>query len=121
MKRSMMQVVVKGSGEALAFYQKAFCAEVLCAYPDENGGYMHAELNAYGQVIAITEASGAVKPGNTMMFCLHFGEGGGDKVRTAYEVLKEDAFITAPIGECDYSPCQFVLTDKFGVCWCVFE
>ena len=121
MKRSMMQVFVKGSREALELYQKAFQAEVLCKYPDEHGNYMHAELDAYGQVIANSEISEDVKSGNTMMFCFHFGEGGAEKVKVAYEVLKQEAIECSPIGKCDYSPCQFVLTDKFGVCWCVFE
>ena len=58
--------------------------------------------------------------GNTMMFCFHFGAGGEENVRKAYEVLKEGARSHTPIGPCDYSPCQFTLTDRFGVCWCVF-
>ena len=117
----MMQVFVKGSKEALELYKKAFNADVLCEYPDGNGGYMHAEINAYGQVIAISEIEEEVNPRNTMMFCFDFGEGGEDKVRRAYEVLKENAIACSPIGKCDYSPCQFVLTDKFGVVWCIFE
>lgn len=120
MLRSMMQVFVKGSAEAVELYRKAFNAEVLCAYSDGNGGYMHAELNAYGQILAISEISEDVVTGNTMMFCFHFGEGGEEKVKTAYEVLKQDAISCSPIGACDYSPCQFVLTDKFGVYWCIF-
>ena len=115
----MMQVFVKGSAEAVELYKKAFNAEV-CAYSDGNGGYMHAELNAYGQILAVSEIAEDVIAGNTMMFCFHFGEGGEEKVRTAYEVLKQDAISCTPIGKCDYSPCQFVLTDKFGVYWCVF-
>ncbi len=47
MLRSMMQVYVKGSVEAIKLYQKAFNAEILGLYPDDNGGYMHSELNAY--------------------------------------------------------------------------
>lgn len=49
----MMQVFVKGSAEAVELYQRAFSAELLCAYPDGNGGYMHAELDAYGQIVAM--------------------------------------------------------------------
>ncbi|MBD5477399.1 MAG: hypothetical protein HDR17_15705 [Lachnospiraceae bacterium] len=47
MLRSLMQVYVKGSIEAVNIYQKAFNAEILGLYPDDNGGYMHSELNAY--------------------------------------------------------------------------
>lgn len=118
--RTLMQVVVKGSEEALALYRKAFDASVLCAYANADGSYMHAELDAYGQVIALTESEEDIIVGNTMMFCFHLGKGGEDAVKKAYEVLKEEAIRCSPIGPCDYSPYQFVLTDKFGVCWCVF-
>lgn len=121
MKRSMMQVFVKESREALELYTKAFDGEVLCAYPDGKGGYMHAELKAYGQVIAVSEIAGEVLTGNTMMFCFEFGEGGENFIKKAYEVLKTGAKIENPPGKCDYSPCQCVLTDKFGVTWCLFE
>lgn len=58
--------------------------------------------------------------GNTMQFCLHFGEGGEAHVERAYAVLREGAAIHVPLGPCDYSPCMFSLTDRFGVCWCLF-
>ena len=125
MYRSMMQVFVKGSKEALELYQKAFNAEVLCTYEDGNGGYMHAELNACGQVIAVSEINEDVKSGNTMMFCFEMGDGNGksneEQVRHAYEVLKEGAIACSPLTDsCGYSPLQFVCTDKFGVTWCIF-
>jgi len=116
----MMQVFVKDSKEAFKFYRKAFNAEVLCTYEDGKGGYMHSELNAYGQVIAVSEITLNVTVGNTMMFCFHFGEGGEENVKTAYEVLKEDAITCSPLDKCDYSSLQFVCIDKFGVTWCVF-
>ena len=122
MKRSMMQVFVKGSSEAFELYRQAFDAEVLCEYPHENGnGYMHAELNAYGQVIAVSEIAEEARSGNTMMFCFEFGEGGANLVKKAYEVLKCGAKIENPPRKCEYSPCQCVLTDRFGVTLCLFE
>ena len=42
MLRSMMQVYVKGSAEAVHTHQRAFEAEILGLYPDGNGGYMHS-------------------------------------------------------------------------------
>lgn len=44
MLRSMMQVYVKGSIEAVTLYQKAFNADILAVYPNDNGGYMHSEM-----------------------------------------------------------------------------
>ena len=57
-----MQVFVKGSKEALELYKRAYNADVFCKYPDGNGAYMHAEINAYGQVIAISEIEEEVNP-----------------------------------------------------------
>lgn len=120
MLRSMMQVFVKGSIEAVELYQKAFNAELLCAYPNDDGGYMHSELNAHGQVLAVSEITEDVIAGNTMMFCFHFGSGYEDNVKAAYEVLKEGANVQTPIGPCSYSPLMFELIDRFGVTWCLF-
>lgn len=120
MLRSMMQVYVKGSVEAVKFYEKAFHAEVLEVYPDDNGGYMHSEINAYGQILAVSEINENLVVGNTMQFCFHFGEGGEKNVKDAYEVLKEGATIVTDLGPCDYSSCMFALIDRFGIYWCLF-
>ena len=120
MLRSMMQVYVKGSVEAVELYKKAFGADVLCTYPDENGGYMHSELNAFGQIIAVSERLENTVCGNNMQFCFHFGEGSEDIIKRAYDVLKEGAIECSALGACGYSPCQFTLIDKFGVSWCLF-
>lgn len=120
MRRSMMQMYVKGSAEAVKLYQQAFDAEILELYPDGNGGYVHSELNADGQILAVSELQEGMNAGNTMQFCFHFGEGGEDKVLKAYDLLKEGAAIHVPLGPCDYSRCMFSLTDRFGVCWCLF-
>jgi len=125
MRRSMMQVYVKNSNQAITFYQNAFDAKVLCDHKNEDGTVAHAELDIYGQVFAICEARDeTADTGNIMQFCLHFGDGKETVVKKAYDVLKEDCIkLTAPItkpGECPWSPCLFGLIDKFGVNWCVF-
>jgi len=121
MHRSMMQVFVKNSAEAVLFYQKAFDTELLCCYTDNDGKIMHAELSIYGQIMAISElAEEKTITGNTMMFCFEFGEGKDEIVRKIYEVLKEDAMECSPLEKCDYSSLQMVIVDKFGVWWCIF-
>ncbi len=120
MLRTLMQVYVKGSVEAVNMYQKAFNAQILGLYPDDNGGYMHSELDAFGQIIAVSEQTETVTIGNTMQFCFQLGDGGEAHVKKAYEVLKDGAVVHIPIGPCDYSPCMFSLVDKFGVSWCLF-
>ena len=120
MKRSMMQVYVKGSAEAVELYKKAFDAKLGAQYKNDDGSYMHAELDAYGQILAISEANEGTTAGNNMQFCFHFGEGGEENVRKAYEALKEDAEIICPLEPCSYSPLMAALIDKFGVSWCIF-
>jgi len=118
----MFQVYVKGSDKAAAFYQKAFDAKLVSEYLNDDGTYAHAELDVYGQILALSESiSETPEPGNTMQICLHFGEGKADMVYKIYEVLKDGAQPHDPIGDVGYSKHQFTLVDKFGVYWCVFE
>jgi PhnB protein len=118
----MMQTYVKGSDKAVEFYQKAFDAKLVSSYQNDDGTFYHAELDVYGQILAVAEANPneEVITGNTMQFCLHFEPDYEDKVRKAYEVLKEGATINYPLSPCDYSPLMVDLIDKFGIRWCLF-
>ena len=124
MHRSMFQVYVNGSIEAAKFYMKAFGAKLVWeVFDDDKKFYLHSELDVYGQILAVGEAtpeSGERIAGNTMQLCFHFGEGKEDIVRNAYEVLKDGAQIHTPIGQCFFSKLMFGLIDKYGVNWCVF-
>lgn len=122
MYRSMMQVYVKESDKALKLYQKAFDAELTASYPNDDGTYMHAELDVYGQTLAISEARRDEEriTGTTMQFCLHFGEGKEELVKKAYEVLEDSAKILYPLGSCSFSTLMVDLIDRYGVRWCLF-
>ena len=121
MLRSMFQVYVTESDKALPFYQKAFDAEIVCAYFNEDGTCAHAELSIYGQIFAIMESPAKeTNPGNTMQLCLHLGEENANEVYKIYERLKDGAQPHDPIGDSGYSKTHFSLVDKFGVDWCVF-
>lgn len=121
MKRSMMQVFVKGSDKALEFYQRVFDAKVICSYPNSDGTLMHSELDVFGQIMAVSELSDEKAiTGNTMMFCLDFGEGKEAIVSQTYDLLKDGAEIISPLGPCSYSPLEADLIDKFGIRWCIF-
>lgn len=122
MHRSMMQIYVKESDKAVELYQQAFDAELVASYPNSDGTYMHAELNVYGQILAISEALKNEEriTGTTMQFCLHFGKGKEDLVQKAYAALKDSAKIICPLSPCSYSPLNVDLIDKYGVRWCIF-
>lgn len=140
MKRAMMQAYVNGSDQAVPLYIEAFGAKLGDAYPAADGTYMHAELEFDGYILAVaeaaemtgyfegdTEAGRAVfaqkerVTGNTMQFCLHFGEGGTARVERAFAALAEGATVIVAPGPCGYSPCMTDLIDRFGVRWCLFE
>lgn len=121
MYRSMLQIYVKGSDKAFEFYKKVFDAEELCKYLNSDGTLMHSELNVYGQILAISESNAdSINTGNTMQFCLHFGEGKEAVVQKIYDALKDGANISYPLGKCDFSSLMTDLTDKFGIRWCIF-
>ncbi|MDR7857888.1 hypothetical protein [Tissierella sp.] len=63
--------------DAVKLYQKASDAKVIREYTNDDGSYMHAELDVFGQILALSEL-GEEKSitGNTMQFCLHFGSFG---------------------------------------------
>lgn len=121
MYRSMMQVFVKESEKALEFYQNVFDAKVMCRYPNTDGTLMHSELDVFGQIIAVSELNEENSViGNTMMFCLHFGESKEAIVQKIYDSLKAGGKILYPLSKCDYSPLMADIIDKFGVRWCIF-
>lgn len=122
MHRSMIQTYVNESNKAVEFYQKAFDAELVASYTNDDGTYMHAELSVYGQILAVSEAPKDEDriTGTTMQFCLDFGEGMEGLVEKAYHVLKENAKINYPLSPCSFSLLMVDLIDKYGIRWCIF-
>lgn len=120
MKRTLMQMYVKNSAEAVPFYQEAFHAAVGNNWRNADGSCAHVELDAYGQIIAIAEAPEEMSFGTNLQFCLHFEENETEMIRHAYEVLSKGAEIVCPLGEPSWSPYMFALVDRFGVYWCLF-
>ena len=123
MKRTMMQVYVKGSVEAVELYLKAFNATLGFNVKSSEDTFYHSELDICGHTLAVAEANDGIDKritGNTMQFCFHYGEGNEDKVKQAYEILKEGSQILVPLGPCDFSALCADFIDKFGVRWCLF-
>jgi len=121
MKRAVMQVYVKDSINAVEFYRKAFDAPFMADHKNEDGTYYeHAELDVYGQTLALMESSEVnMVTGNSMQFFLHFGEGKETVVQKIYDVLKDGAEIKYPLSPNDWSPLITDLVDKFGVRWLI--
>ena len=124
MKRSMMQAYVKGSKEAVPFYLEVFNGELISSYINEDGTYFHSEIDIEGEIFSVAErfddGGNQTVTGNTMQFCLHYGEGREETIRDVYEKLKQNAQIRIPLEPCSFSELMADLTDQFGVRWCLF-
>jgi len=124
-----MYAFVKGTDKAVPFYQKAF--DTTIEYEDvdlkEDGTYWHVLLKFNNQMLGLSELSednmdsvGSEKiTGNVMQFCLLFDADEEDKLRNAYEVLKEDADVRTPLGPMEYAYLICDLIDKYGIRWCM--
>ena len=118
--RSMMQVYVKNSHEAMKLYEAAFGTTGQIYGTLENGGIEHAEIDVFGQTVSLMENDAEVVVGNNMQFILNLGAGCEKIVQNAHDVLMVDAIkYNGPVAECEYSKCIFSLTDKFGVNWMI--
>lgn len=120
MKRSMMQVYIKNSAQALDFYADALGAYLVCKHFNVDGTVAHAELDVYGQILAICETlEPEAATGNTMQFCLHFGDGTEALVRDVIDKLSEGGNMQF-YGPTDWSLLMADIVDRFGIRWCVF-
>lgn len=123
MKRMFKQAYVKNAAQAIETYQHAFGATVLNRVDDPGGAIIHAELDIFGQVLALSDMdpSASATPGNTMQFCIQFNPGEEQVIAQAYQALQQDAAaILFPLGKTFYSESMADLVDRHGVRWCLF-
>ena len=118
---SMIQLYVEESGKALEFYKKAFDAkvkgEIHWHATEEEGIIIHAELDVFGQTLAISDVEYGIGEttvfGNNIQIC--FRGLSVDRINKIYEVLKDSAVSDNPPGNLGYSDYGFGITDKYGI------
>jgi len=121
-----LQVYVKGSVAAVALYQKAFGAALGYHVLNDDGTFMHAELEVDSKpILAVSESandigwrllkeySPEVRP--TMNFGVTLADEAA--VKHAYELLSQDGVIVLPLGRLPWSDCCADVIDRFGVSW----
>ena len=115
------QIYVKGSNEAVAFYQRAFNLTIGMNFKNEDGTYAHASLMFRKREVLAVAEGGPVTYGGTMSFnCFELKT--REAVDQAYRVLSEDACrqdTPDGPGSLPWSDYCFYLVDKFGVHWWV--
>ena len=121
-----LQAYIKGSAEAIDFYQKAFGTVLGYNVRNTDGTYMHAELYLDGQMLIALSESGS-NTGTELMKqhsssdypTMNFGVnlGSAEAVIKAYEVLTDGGIILLPIGPLPWNACCANVIDRFGVFW----
>lgn len=116
--------------EAIRLYQRAFGAEVLCLYRNDDANpddyvagegrsafVYHAEIAVGGSRIMLSDLDEGAPPpsGRPMSLALTFGS--ADAVKRAFAVLGEGADILSPMRATTYASCFVSLVDRFGMRW----
>lgn len=119
--RTVFMAYLASSIEAVDFYCKAFSAESKNCFKQSDGDnfYAHAEIAINGQtVLAISDIANYDMEfinGNNMEFWLTFDD--EKSLSAAYNILKENAEIHFPLGQCEWCNALAGLTDKYGIRW----
>lgn len=116
--------------QAIALYERAFCTERTVFLRNRNANPMdadeqpgaaqqnfvyHAEMRIGGQRIMLNDHDDAHPPGENISLLVSMDSVEG--IKTAYEVLKEDARILIPLRETTYSSAFVSLVDRYGIRW----
>ncbi|OPX44156.1 hypothetical protein CLHUN_19550 [Ruminiclostridium hungatei] len=121
-----LQAYIKGSEEAVPFYQSAFGTELGYNVRNSDGTFMHVELYLDGELLmAVSEAGSQV--GSELMKghssadypTMNFGVslGNEEAVKRAYNILAEGGNVLLPLGPLPWNTCCANVIDKFGVFW----
>lgn len=123
--KNYTQVYVRNSMEAAKTYCRAFGAEITLEMKDDSGtAYEHCELSVNGEgFLAVSEAQNPCDvefihkmKWETMTFNV-FEMGTEEKVRRAFDVLRDGGVVIDAIHELPWSKCCATVIDRYGVCW----
>jgi PhnB protein len=117
---------VRDSEGAAAFYCDAFKMAIGYSARNDDGTYLHAELERAGACIfAVSESRDeaireAMKSARQPTMSLGVNLDDDAELRRAYELLKRGGQVIRPLGAVPWSPCSADVVDKYGVCWYLF-
>jgi uncharacterized glyoxalase superfamily protein PhnB len=117
---------VKDSLEAVRFYCDAFGMTIGYHAKNEDGTYLHAELEKGGcSIFAVSESDDAATRDAMLKakwptMSLGVNLDTDEELNHAFEVLSRGGHILRPMGSLPWSPSAADVVDKFGVCWYIF-
>ena len=117
------------ASEAIDFYEKVFHSndkKVLrfqdappspdFPVPEHMKNYvMHAEMTINGTKVSFSDTQDSVKDGSMISLAVDFPT--EDKVREAYEALKEGGLVLMELAPQFFSPLYGWVVDKYGISW----
>lgn len=107
---------VRGSADAVGFYQGVFGLELGYHVLNADGSYFHAELCERGKLI-LTVAESCEEECNGNAVCIGRVFENEDDVRRAYELLKQGGRIKTPLGRLPWCDCAADVVDRYGIWW----
>ncbi len=117
---------VKNSVEAAEFYMDAFGMTMDYNAKNDDGTFLHAELQKEGVTIfAVSENKdeeivqsmlAARQP--TMSYGINLET--EDELNHAYDKLKTGGHVLRELGELPWSPNSADIVDKYGICWYIY-
>ena len=119
--RAKFMAYIDGTMEALDFYCKAFNGTTQNVFKnaDDDVYYAHAEIVIGEQaILGISEKTHydmEFTSGNSMQFWLLFDD--EQQLKSAFDVLKEDAEVRCPPSPGGWCAVLADLTDKYGIDW----
>ena len=105
--------------EMYEHYKRAFNAALITTANGSQGELIHLEMDIMGTKIWIQPPlpRGINKNNNVTILGLKFND--KETLLRAYDVLKEDCLANDGLKELPWSPLEGIITDKFGVVWCI--
>lgn len=117
---------VVNSNEAVEFYCDAFKMMIGYNAKNENGTYLHAELEKNGNsIFAVSESNdftikNIMVNSRTPTMSLGINFDNDEELKYAYNQLIINGHIIRPLGSLPWSPCAADVVDKYGVCWYIY-
>lgn len=117
---------VRNSLEAAKFYCDAFNMTIGYSAKNENGTFLHAELEKNGKsVFAVSETTDELFREKVLVakqptMSLGIDLDNNEELYYAYSEVIKDGHILRSIGELPWSPCSADVVDKYGVCWYIY-